>query len=473
MRFQSALLAILVAAPALAATRTWTGTTDGNWVTPTNWSDAAPVAGDDLVFPASGLNQNNTNNFPAGTSFNSITVSGGAYTLNGNAITLGVGGITTITPIGCCVPLIALPITLVANQTWNLGRANIGATNLNGFALTIAPGSDTIWSGPISGAGSITLNGSVVNGPVRLNLTGVNTTIAPLTVNSSFVIVMGTYLGPITANANGLGSLGLATGATAGPITINEGGFDSGIGPSFGTALTGSLSLNGGFTFFEELIAGVSDFNKTSVTGSVTINNAFLHLENSSTVPPGTTFTIIDNDGSDPVVGTFAALPEGGNITARGLSIPPQPQNYTISYRGATGNDVVLTAQAVATVLSTTTLTSSMNPSVQGQAVTLTATITPATTTGTVTFFWHSAAGVLNNLGTVSPNASGVATHTMASLPVGSNTIFVRYSGGGVIAGSGAGIQQEVTAQIPALNARGVALLAIALAVTGALLIKS
>ena len=61
----------------------------------------------------------------------------------------------------------------------------------------------------------------------------------------------------------------------------------------------------------------------------------------------------------------------------------------------------------------------------------------------------------------------------MASLPVGSNIIFVRYSGGGVIVGSGAGIQQEVTAQIPALNARGVALLAIALAVTGALLIKS
>ncbi len=45
---------------------------------------------------------------------------------------------------------------------------------------------------------------------------------------------------------------------------------------------------------------------------------------------------LIDNDGSDPVSGTFNNLPEGATFTAGG-------KTFKISYVGSTGNDVTLT----------------------------------------------------------------------------------------------------------------------------------
>ena len=54
--------------------------------------------------------------------------------------------------------------------------------------------------------------------------------------------------------------------------------------------------------------------------------------------PGGHAFTIIDNDGTDPVTGTFAGLPEGA--THDGRRRRPSPSRI----RGGDGNDVVLTA---------------------------------------------------------------------------------------------------------------------------------
>jgi hypothetical protein len=57
----------------------------------------------------------------------------------------------------------------------------------------------------------------------------------------------------------------------------------------------------------------------------------------SGTVPVGTVYTLIANDGSDAVVGTFAGLPQGKIFTANG-------QFWQISYTGGDGNDVTLQA---------------------------------------------------------------------------------------------------------------------------------
>ncbi len=52
----------------------------------------------------------------------------------------------------------------------------------------------------------------------------------------------------------------------------------------------------------------------------------------------GQSFTIVDNDGSDPVIGTFDGLPEGATIpNFAGSSLVG-----LITYQGGTGNDVVL-----------------------------------------------------------------------------------------------------------------------------------
>ena len=59
---------------------------DNHWTTATNWvGDVAPHAGDDLVFPTGAKQLTATNDFAAGTAFNSLALNVG-YTLAGNGI---------------------------------------------------------------------------------------------------------------------------------------------------------------------------------------------------------------------------------------------------------------------------------------------------------------------------------------------------------------------------------------------------
>lgn len=55
-------------------------------------------------------------------------------------------------------------------------------------------------------------------------------------------------------------------------------------------------------------------------------------------IKKGDTFTIVSNNGTNPVQGTFKDLPEGAEVTVSGAT-------FKISYVGGDGNDVVLTAQ--------------------------------------------------------------------------------------------------------------------------------
>src|SRR4029077_1069048 len=82
-----------------------------------------------------------------------------------------------------------------------------------------------------------------------------------------------------------------------------------------------------------------------------------------------------------------------------------------------------------------TTVTSSQNPSIFGQSVTFTATVSPVapgagTPTGTITFL---DGGSPIGTGTLS---SGIATFTTSALPVGNHTITTSYGGDGNFNGS-------------------------------------
>src|SRR5205085_1762178 len=75
--------------------RTWTGTTSNLWNVAGNWQEnSVPAATMDLVFPSGAANLSNSNNITAGTSFNSITITGSGYTLAGNSIALAAGNLT-------------------------------------------------------------------------------------------------------------------------------------------------------------------------------------------------------------------------------------------------------------------------------------------------------------------------------------------------------------------------------------------
>ena len=71
------------------------------------------------------------------------------------------------------------------------------------------------------------------------------------------------------------------------------------------------------------------------VVGSVNLAGT-LSITPQFIAPGGTSFIIIDNDGTDPIVGTFAGLPEGATYTYGNLHL-------RVSYLGGTGNDVTLT----------------------------------------------------------------------------------------------------------------------------------
>ncbi len=70
------------------------------------------------------------------------------------------------------------------------------------------------------------------------------------------------------------------------------------------------------------------------VQGTVSIDKAILEIQATGT-PTFSVIMVIDNDGTDPVSGTFAGLREGSLVTIAGNS-------YRISYVGGTGNDVTL-----------------------------------------------------------------------------------------------------------------------------------
>src|SRR5262249_33167780 len=75
----------------------WTGASAASdrWSDPANWEgNAAPLAGDDLVFPGMAVRFAGTNDLPGDTMFRSITFSGGDYVLDGNRVVLGEGGYT-------------------------------------------------------------------------------------------------------------------------------------------------------------------------------------------------------------------------------------------------------------------------------------------------------------------------------------------------------------------------------------------
>src|SRR5207249_8416411 len=79
--------------------------------------------------------------------------------------------------------------------------------------------------------------------------------------------------------------------------------------------------------------------DQLKVTGTVNLSNATLQVTALScfSATNVTQFTIIDNDSSDPIVGNFAFLPEGGLVDAGNGVV------LRVSYIGGTGNDVVLT----------------------------------------------------------------------------------------------------------------------------------
>jgi len=130
--------------------------------------------------------------------------------------------------------------------------------------------------------------------------------------------------GTLEANTTVIGKL--SPGASPGLLTI-----------------TGNLTLASNAVFEVELDGTTPGtlYDQVDVTGTVNISNSILTLDVSFSPTTNDLFTIIVNDGSDAVLGTFQGLTENAFIDA---SSPGVDAFFRISYIGGTGNDVVLTA---------------------------------------------------------------------------------------------------------------------------------
>jgi hypothetical protein len=185
---------------------------------------------------------------------------------------------------------------------------------------------------------------SITNQPTITTLDGVSTD-SYFVVDKETAVLNGTR-SSISVSGGGLLK---GTGLLTSGLYINKGGTVA-PGNSPGKITTQEeLLLAAGSTYeaellnkdsYDQLVVGQ---NYTGTFPAVQLTDAALKLSflPGGIVNQGETFTIIDNQHTSAVEGTFAGLPEGGRITIGGAV-------FAISYVGGTGNDVVLTALTTA-----------------------------------------------------------------------------------------------------------------------------
>lgn len=213
-----------------------------------------------------------------------------------------------------------------------------------------------------------------------------------------------------------------------------------------------SLTAEAGVLYLHSYLGGVASNGdvklSTSVTvahdvgtaltmnGTLDLGGATLKIDNTSPYNYGAVYKIVDNASTQPVIGTFANLPEGAMVANR----------YKISYVGGDGNDVTLTDFGL--VPSTVFLTVSPNYPQTGTSINFSATVScQVVPTGTVTF----SAGT-TVLGTATLT-NGVANLTAgSSLPRGQYTVTAAYSGDSHVAPATATATMYVVADTPTLT---------------------
>jgi len=187
-----------------------------------------------------------------------------------------------------------------------------GYVEVDGNSLGVGvDGGSTTYSGQIVGTGGLTKMGLGT-----LTLTGTNSYSGPTLVADGTLLVDGLqWRSPVTVTSGTLGGNG-----TVSDLSVSGGNLSPGASP--GRLTCSNLTFSAQSHFFVELHDGPPGLNghdQMNVQGSVTLNNATLHLSGSSGFTEGQRFVIIENDGTDPVTGTFAGLPNGSVLTLNNL----------------------------------------------------------------------------------------------------------------------------------------------------------
>jgi autotransporter-associated beta strand protein len=282
-------------------------------------------------------------NLTAGPSSNTFTISNwsGTATLDGGpgtdslALTMTGGTVSTLEPLSLAGDVV---VNSAATTATILGSLDLGSTTRT-FNVAAGSAADAlVVSAALRGSGGLTKAGGgrmVLSSPA-------NSYTGPTTVNGGVLVVNAAQSSsPVTVNGSLVGFLHvggtLAGAGSVGNLTASGGTVSPGTGGP-GLLNTRSVVFSPTAVFVAELNGTTAgrDYDQLNVTGTVSLGGSTLSASLGFTSAVGDRFTIINNDGIDPVVGTFDGLPEGAILLLNN-------QRFQISYHGGTGNDVVLT----------------------------------------------------------------------------------------------------------------------------------
>ena len=380
---------------------------------------------------------------------NSLTSPGtafsGSYTLGGQAVTLGSGGITSSMSAA-----LSMPIQLTASQTWTLNESAVdlsGGLSGSSSALSVnlasgANGTGTLGVagdaevGPVTatGAGLVTLT-AISGVPGSLDGTNGNPVSLSSTTNGVHLIAAGPGtddVGSLSLGADGYLNLGVPTGAGLPESPVAD--LDA----------NGSVTFDGLSSGFATTIdstgttAGV-DYGELTATGNIALNGAgFSVAEQSGGCPAdsdiGKSFPLLSTPGT--ISGAFAGA-SGGELVDVGLgSSCSEMMQMHYSPHELYGT-IVNTTGAAPTV----EVSASPNPAVVGQSVTYSVTASGSSGTPTGNVIFDLGDGTLCTATLV--DGSGSCTSSAAT--VGSDPVNAYYSGDSTYRGGTDGLMLTVT----------------------------
>ena len=295
------------------------------------------------------------------------------------------------------------------------------------YASPGAPANAAVGTYPITATlnapAGVLANYAITSNTGTLIVTQRDLTVTPADKTKTYGTLFTAFTGSIVGLQNGdaitatYSSPGAPANAAVGDYPINAALNDpNGRLANYNVTLnTGTLTVN----LANTTTAVTSDNNPAGVTDPIT----FTATVTSPSGTPTGAVTFFDNGNS---MGTFPLT--AGVATLTTSTLPAGSHTITVTYSGDTNFDTSTSApyvQGVGQTVTTTVVTSNINPSYLGQSVTFTANVTSnlGVPTGTVTFLDGA---ITMGTGTLS---GGNATFTIATLLSGTHNITASYGG--------------------------------------------
>ena len=338
----------------------------------------------------------------------------------------------------------------ITGSTIGQNRA-IGGVGVENFLDATANITDSTFGGNVDNG---TAPGSAVNNPPgsTASITGSLFIMNEIVTAGFGAVVNGGTLSIMSSAFFENTGYGVALGG--GTATVTNSSFSEGVAGDIGT-ITGGSMLNIAFSSFLSDRTLVGAF-KGDITGSIVQGTCFgapadggYNMESGTSCGFTGTGDLQNATGIGGTESNFSLVQAQGSpgIDAVPLSLCPAADengNPRPDDPSETACDMGATETDYATAATSTSLASSPDPSVYGQPVTFTATVTPTDGGGTVAFYADGSATAISGCGsqplTQGSGGTWTATCTTSSLPAGSRTVSASYTGDSGYAGSSASL---------------------------------